>query len=206
MIKYLYAVLFFFMLCSPLFSGERISAGAYAGYHYDAGNFSSSKVIDKTVQQNIAAGAIFKTDFSFIFFRTGLEISYPFIKGDYGDNIHKTAVSYLEVPLYAGIVLPVRNYGSVYMGGGGSYLFGYGNIKTSSSKVKISEQLFGYGMIAGLETEIYSRVSFFMEWAYVASKSSPVAAFDASNAYSDYYVDFTGHRLRAGFLYHFSRN
>lgn len=206
MMKYFYAILVFFILCSPLASEERISAGAYAGYHYDAGNFSSQQGVNRTVQQNISAGAVFKIDFNSIFFRSGLEISYPLVKGDYGGNIIKTRISYLEVPLYAGIILPIRNYGSVYMGGGGSYLFGYGNIKTSSGNVKISEQLFGYGMIAGLEAEIYSRVSFFMEWAYVATRSSPVAASDVSDLYNDYYVDFTGHRIRSGFLYHFSRN
>lgn len=205
MIKYLYAVPVFFMLLSPLASEERISAGMTAGYHYDAGNFVSRQGVHRTVQQNISAGAVFKIDFNCIFFRSGLDISYPFVKGKYGGDIGKTKVSYLEVPLYIGIVFPIRNYGSVYMGGGGSYLFGFGDIKTSTGNVKISEQLFGYGMITGLETEINSRVSFIMEWGYVVSKSSPVAASDSSDPYNDYYVDFTGNRIRAGFLYHFSR-
>lgn len=205
MIKYLYAFLLFFIILSPLAAEERISAGITAGYHYDAGNIAKHQGVNRTVQQNVSTGAVFKIDFNLIFLRSGLEISYPFIKGDYGGNIDKTNVSHLEVPLYIGIIFPIRNYGSFYLGGGGSYLFGYGEIKTSSGNVKINEQLFGYGMIAGLETEIHSRVSFIMEWGYVVSKGSPVAASDVSDPYNDYYVDFSGHRIRAGFLYHFSR-
>lgn len=201
---FFYILPVFLLLYAPLYSQERVSAGISAGYHYDAGNFSSKQNFNGTVQQNISAGAVFKLDFNFIFLRSGAEFSYPFIKGKYGGNIGKTHVFFTEVPLYAGLNLPIRNFGALYMGAGGSYIFGSGDIETSSGKVNVSEQLFGYGFIAGVETEIHSSTSFIMEWGYVSAKSSPVAASDPLDLYDDYYIDFTGHRIRAGFLYHFS--
>lgn len=201
---FFYILPVFIILSAPLYSQERVSAGVTAGYHYDAGNFSGKQNFDGTVQQNISAGAVFKLDFNFIFLRSGAEFSYPFIKGKYGGNIDTTDVYFVEVPLYAGLNLPIRNFGAFYMGAGGSYIFGSGDIKTSSGKVDISEQLFGYGFIAGIESEIHNSLSFIMEWGYVSAKSSPLAVFDPTDLYDDYYIDFTGHRIRAGFLYHFS--
>jgi hypothetical protein len=203
--KFLYAVIIIFLFIPPLSSEERVSAGLTAGYHYDAGNFSSQSGFDGTVQQNISAGAVVKIDFNYIFLRSGAEISYPFVKGDFGNNVGKTTVSFVEAPLYAGINFFIRNYGSFYMGGGGSYIFGFGDITTSSGKVNINEQLFGYGMIAGLDLEIHSSTSFLLEWGYTVSKSSPVTPSNQLDPYDDYSVDFSGHRIRAGFLYHFNR-
>lgn len=203
--KFLYAVIMLFLIITPLFSKERISAGITAGYLYDAGNFSGQAGFDGTVQQNVSAGAAFKIDFNYIFLRSGAEIYYPYVKGDFGNNVEKTEVSFVEAPFYAGINFFIRNYGSLYIGGGGSYIFGFGSIKTSSGKININEQLFGYGLISGLELEIHSSTSFLLEWGYTVSKSSPVAPSNQLDPFNDYSVDFSGHRIRAGFLYHFSR-
>ena len=121
---FLYFIPVFFLLPPPLYSQERVSAGIIAGYHYDAGNFSGKQNFDGTVQQNISAGAVFKLDFNFIFLRSGVEFSYPFIKGKYGGDIKSTEVYFSEVPLYAGLNLPIMNIGAFYMGEGGAYIFG----------------------------------------------------------------------------------
>jgi len=115
----------------------------------------------------------------------------------------ETEVAFTEVPVYAGINLPIRDFGVVYMGGGGSYIFGSGHLKTTSGNEKINEQLFGYGLIAGIESEIYSNASLLFEWEYLAARSSPAAS--ASGVYDDYYIDYSGHRFRFGVIYHFSR-
>lgn len=190
-----------------LYSDDKFSVGLTAGYQYDVGMLSEKPGVQSDVQQNISAGLLLKLDMSRLFFRSGIEYSYPFEKGKIAGNsageIKKTSIVFTEVPVYAGISLPLRDFGAFYLGGGGSYIFGSGHLKTESDNVRISEQLFGYGLIAGIEYEIYSNASFVFEWEYMAAKSSPVASF--SGSYDDYCVDYTGQRIRFGIVYNFSR-
>jgi len=202
--------LFIIILLFPcmISAGDKFSAGLTAGYQYDVGMLSDRSGIQADVQQNVSAGLVLKLDMSRIFIRTGAEYSYPFEKGYIRDgsagNIELTEISFTEVPVYAGINLFIRDFGNFYMGGGGSYIFGTGKIKTTSGDVEINEQLFGYGLVAGLELDIYNNASFIFEWEYMAARSSPVASSGAGT-YDDFSIDYSGHRIRFGVVYHFSR-
>jgi len=203
--KRLIIIVFFILpvLSMPAFAAGRISGGLYAGYQYDVGALNSdNSAID--LQQNLAAGAMIKIDITFLFFRTGADFSYPVEYGRTGGNVTRTRSYFIEVPAYAGFNIPVRNFGLFYMGGGGSYIFGMGNIKTKAGSVDINEQLFGYGFLSGIESEISADVSFFFEWEYMTVRSSPVASSVASGP-RDYCIDYSGNRFRLGFMYHFNR-
>lgn len=184
----------------------KISAGITAGYQHDTGNLSEKSGTGADVEQNLSAGVIFKLDMGFLFFRSGCEYSYPVERGRtpnrYTGDMIETSLSFYEVPVYAGLNIPVRGYGFFYLGGGGSYIFGTGYVKTDR-KFRINEQLFGYGFLTGVESEIYNDASFIFEWEYMSAGSSPVAS--ASGVYDDYCADYTGSRFRIGVIYHFNR-
>ncbi len=189
-----------------LLASGKISAGVTAGYQYDTGNLAEKAGIDADVEQNVSAGAVLKFDMGFLFFRSGVEYSCPVEKGEISDGsagfVKETSLSFYEVPVYGGINLPVRGYGFFYLGGGGSYIFSTGSVKTDKNN-RISEQLFGWGFIAGIESEIYSNASLIFEWEYMSAVGSPVAS--ASGTYDDYCIDYTGSRYRFGVIYHFNR-
>lgn len=196
------------LVSADLYSDDRISAGITAGYQYDAGMLAGKGGIQAQVQNNVSAGAVLKLDISGLFLRSGAEYSYPFddgvILGGSGGDVLETSAAFIEVPVYGGINLAIRDFGAFYIGGGGSYIFGSGHVKTASGNVTISEQLFGYGLIAGIESEIYGNASIMLEWEYLAARSAPVASTGAG-AYDDYSIDYSGHRVRFGVLYHFNR-
>ena len=105
-----------------------------AGYQYDVGNMNDRRGIEGDVQQNAAPGVLFKLDMSAFFIRTGAEFSYPFEKGRVSSsvyNIEQTVVYFIEVPVYAGLRFPIRDFGEIYIGGGGSYIFSMGRVKTT---------------------------------------------------------------------------
>lgn len=192
-----------------LYAEDKLSAGGTFGYQYDAGMLSEKMGIQGKVQQNVSTGIVIKLDINRIFLRTGIEYSYPLQKGKisyYSTTglVEGTAISFMEAPVYAGINLVIRDLGAFYMGGGGSYIFGSGYVKTSTGKKKINEQLFGYGMIAGIQYEIYSNASLLFEWEYMAARTSPVAS--TSGTYDDYSIDYSGQRIRFGAIYHFNRD
>jgi len=200
-------VIFLIFTANMLYAEDKFSVGLTGGYQYDVGMLSEKSGIQADVQQNISAGLVLKVDMSRLFIRSGAEYSYPFSKGQITNssagNVLETEIIITEVPLYAGINLPIRDFGLFYMGGGGSYIFGSGHVKTSSGNEKINEQLFGWGLIAGIESEIYSDASLLLEWEYMAARSSPVAS--TSPAYEDYCIDYSGYRVRFGVIYHFRK-
>jgi len=205
--KRIFFIIIILFAAENLFSaGGKVSAGISAGYHHDAGNLSEKPGINADIEQNLSIGGVLKLDMGFLFFRSGCEYSYPVEKGKISDgsagNVTEISLSYYEVPAYLGINLPIREVGYFYLGGGGSYIFGTGYVK-ADAREKINEQLFGWGFLAGIESEIYSRVSFIFEWEYMAARSSPVAS--ASGTYDDFYADYTGNRFRFGIIYHFNR-
>lgn len=205
--KQILIIMIILLAAENLFSaGGKVSAGITAGYQYDAGNLSEREGIDADLEHNVSLGGVFKFDMGFLFFRSGCEYSHPFEKGGITDgsagDITETSISFYEVPVYGGINLPVRGYGFFYLGGGGSYIFGTGYVKTGN-KDRISEQLFGWGFLAGIESEIYSGASIIFEWEYMAAQSSPVASM--SGGYEDYCIDYSGSRFRFGVIYHFNR-
>jgi opacity protein-like surface antigen len=201
-------IIIMLILPCALSAGDKFSAGLTAGYQHDVGMLSDRRGVQADVQQNIAAGLMLKLDMSKIFIRTGVDYSYPFAKGRIrdgsGGDITGTEISFYEVPVYAGINLLIRDFGNFYMGGGGSYIFGTGRVKKVSGDSEINEQLFGWGLIAGLESDIFNNASFIFEWEYMAARSSPVASTGAGS-YDDFYIDYSGHRIRFGVIYHFSR-
>lgn len=205
-IKY-YIIFLLVLCCMPVFSAGTISGGFYLGYQYDVGNLSE-KPVDYDLQQNAAIGGLLRIDLGILFFRTGADFSYPLEKGRIRNltagDVSKTEAWFVEVPVYAGIDIPVRDYGMFYMGAGGSYIFGMGSVTAASKEEKINEQLFGWGFITGIESVINSDVSLFLEWEYMTVSSSPVAASGAG-PYDDYYIDYTGSRYRLGVMYHFNR-
>ena len=201
-------IIMIFFIVNNLSAEDRFSAGLTAGYQYDVGMLSEKKSVQAQVQHNISAGAVIKLDMSRLFLRTGVEYSYPFDKGvivnGTAGDVLETEITFIEVPVYGGINLPIRDFGNFYIGAGGSYVFGTGHVKTSAGNVDISEQLFGYGFLAGIESEIYSDASLLFEWEYMAARSSPVASTGAGT-YDDYSIDYSGNRFRFGVIYHFGR-
>lgn len=205
--KRIFVIILIFII-NNVSAEDRLSAGFTAGYQYDVGMLSERSGVQGKVQHNVSAGAILKLDMSRVFLRTGVDYSYPFDKGELvngtAGDVLETEVAFIEVPVYGGINLPIRDFGAFYLGGGGSYIFGTGSVKTTTGDVDINEQLFGYGFLAGIESEIYSDASLIIEWEYMAAKSSPVASTGAGT-YDDYTIDYSGHRIRFGVIYHFSR-
>ena len=205
--KLKYYIIPLLLYCQAAFSAGTISGGLYLGYQYDTGNLSE-KPLEADLQQNIAAGCLLRIDLGMLFFRTGADFSYPVIKGRIingtGGDVTGTDIYFVEVPVFAGIDIPVRDYGLFYMGAGGSYIFGMGSIETGPGDEKINEQLFGWGFIAGIESVINGDVSLFVEWEYITVSSSPVASSGAG-AYDDYCIDYSGSRYRLGVMYHFNR-
>jgi len=187
----------------PAFSAGLISGGFYLGYQYDAGSLSEKDTAGK-IQQNVSAGALLRIDLALLFFRTGADFSYPAVSGTTSGNVEKTASYFVEVPVYGGLNIPLRNYGHFYMGGGGSYIFAMGSIETASGTVDINEQLFGWGFITGVETDFTADLSLFFEWEYVIAKSSPVAESVAAGP-EDFSMDYSGSRYRIGVVYRLSR-
>ena len=201
------AIIILLFAGNMLYAEDKISAGLTTGYQYDTGMLSDKGGLQAEFQQNISIGVIIKLDMGRLFLRSGIEYSYPFAKGDIKNSsagdVEETAIAFLEAPIYGGINLSLRDFGAFYLGGGGSYIFGSGYVETSDKKEKISEQLFGYGIIAGIESEIYSDASFMFEWEYVTARCSPVASRDG--LYDNYSIDYSGCRVRMGVMYHFSR-
>ncbi len=191
-----------------LYAEDKFSAGLTVGYQHDAGMLSEKSGIQGDAQQNFSAGIVIKLDMGRLFLRSGVEYSYPFetgtVESDSTVILNETAIAFTEVPVYAGINISIRDFGAFYMGGGGSYIFGSGHVKTSAGNVNINEQLFGYGLLAGIESEIYSNASLLFEWEYMTARSSPVASAYGSG-YDDYPIDYSGHRVRFGVIYHFNR-
>ncbi len=202
---FFFLIVFSFLPLSAVLGEGKISLGASFGYQYDAGNISGRTGVDGDAQQNASMGCILKMDGDMIFMRTGAEYSYPVAKGKINGSgdVTSTDISFIEVPVYAGLNLTVRDYGSLYMGGGGSYIFSFGNIDTLSGKQSGGAQLFGFGFITGIEAEISSDVSFLAEWEYMAARSSPLAS--TGGVYDDFYIDFTGSRFRFGAVCHINR-
>ena len=205
--KIFYILIALLIADMSLHAESKVSAGISAGYQYDTGRLAERNGINADVQQNVSIGAAFKFDMSFLFFRSGVEYSYPIEKGKVSDGsagaLTETSLSFYEVPVFGGLNIPLRDYGSFYIGGGGAYIFGTGSVRTTSGNTGINEQLFGWGFLAGVESEIYSGASLFMELEYVAARTSPVVS--ASGTYDDFYADYSGHRFRFGVLYHFNR-
>lgn len=203
-----YFIILLIFLSSHLHADDRFSAGLTFGYQQDVGMLSEKNIIRGNIQNNMSAGMALKLDLSIFFVRTGAEYSHPVKKGVIVNStagaITGTALSFIEAPLYFGINLPLKDFGSLYIGGGGSYIFGMGSVKTSAGEASVSEQLFGYGMLAGIEYEIYSNASFIFEWEYMTARSSPLASTGAGT-YDDYYADYTGQRIRFGAVYHFNK-
>lgn len=203
-------IIIIMMLITPCLAsaGDKFSAGLTAGYQNDVGMLSERSGIQANPQQNFSAGLVLKLDMSRIFIRTGVEYSFPFIKGSIDDgtcgDVTGTVIRFTEVPVYGGINIILRDFGNFFIGGGGSYIFGTGKIRTVSGDAEINEQLFGYGLIAGLESDIYNDASFIIEWEYMSARSSPVAS-TGTGSFDDFCVDYTGHRIRFGVVYHFSR-
>ncbi len=200
-------IILIFLLAHNLYAEDRFSAGLTAGYQHDVGMLAEKNIIRGSVQNNLSIGMIIKLDLSIVFVRSGAEYSYPVKKSVIADSsagdIEGTALSFVEAPLYFGINLPLRDFGSVFIGGGGSYIFGMGRVNSASGDVDVSEQLFGYGIIAGTEYEIYGNASFIFEWEYMAARSSPLAS--TGGGADDFYADYSGQRLRFGAVYHFNK-
>jgi len=205
--KKLFFIITALLLAQSSLSAEgKMSAGLTVGYQYDTGNLTDKAGRDAEYGQNFSAGGVFKFDMGFIFFRSGCEYSYPAEKGEiasgYTGETVKSSLAFAEVPVYIGLNLPVRGYGFFYLGGGGLYIFAFGEIETDK-KNDINEQLFGWGFLAGVESEIYNDASFIFEWEYMAAGSAPVAS--VSGVYNDYCADYSGSRFRFGVIYHFNR-
>ncbi len=204
--KKFYIIILLFA-ANMLLAEDRFSAGVTVGYQYDTGMLSDRGSMQGKVQHNVSSGVLLKLDISRFFLRTGAEYSYPFPKGKISSSsagfVKETSLSFIEAPVYGGINFAIRDFGALYMGGGGSYIFGSGNVKTASGKKKVSEQIFGYGMIAGIQSEIYSNASLLFEWEYMSARTSPVAS--TGGTYDDYSVDYSGQRFRLGVIYHFNR-
>jgi len=187
------------------FASGKISGGMSLGFQHDAGGFAKKPGVIADCQNNISFGGIFKFDMEFIFFRTGVEYSYPIEKGKIKEgtlgDIEYTKITFWEVPVYGGLYLKIRDYGSLYLGTGGSYILGTGYVE-GTSKSKINAQLFGNGFLLGIESEIFNDMSLIMEWEYMSIISSPVAS---SSSYKDVCIDYGGSRYRIGFIYHFNR-
>ncbi|MCP4131230.1 MAG: outer membrane beta-barrel protein [bacterium] len=189
-----------------LWAADFIGVGAQVGFQYDVGNLESRPGIETEAQSNILLGAFVKIDRGPLFMRTGADHTFSLGAGKVlnssAGKLSKTNIQYTSIPLYLGVNFPVRDKGKFYIGMGGTYLLGRGNVTTSAGVTTISDWAYGPGFLAGIQLRVGDSIRFFMEWEYLSAKTDPVVNIDTGSTWKDFSVDFTGHRIHLGMLYY----
>ena len=184
---------------------DNLGIGAHLGFHHNVGNLDSQYAdIQIDPQNNYFLGFSFKTNFSFIFTRFGVDTTFLFNRGETLENsgdITSANIHYTSMPLFVGFNYRVLDTGSFYMGPGLSYFVARGTVKTAGGSEDIDATGWGYGFITGIEYKLLSKISFYFEWEYLDGKSKPVIQ-SGTTAWDDFYVDYTGHRFILGFRYY----
>ena len=196
------------IICSAGFlrADDYLGLGAHLGFHHNVGNLDSQYAgIQIDPQNNYFLGFSFKTNFSFIFARFGVDTTFLFNRSETlesSGDIATAKIHYTSMPLFAGFNYKVLDTGNFYMGPGFSYFVARGSVKTAAgSSEDIDATGWGYGFITGIEYKLLLKINLYFEWEYLDGKSEPVLSSGAA-AWDDFYVDFTGHRFILGFRYY----
>lgn len=183
--------------------------GFHMGMQHDVGNISSyNSKLETDPQNNFIIGLAIKSNYKFLFIRTGVETTFLVNKGEVTgkndatdqDTISEYRISYMEVPAFIGINFPVQKVGEFYMGCGMAYFLATGSI-THTSKEDISAYAFGYGFITGMQISINSIFRLYMEWNYTEARSGPIMS-TTPTGWKNFSIDFSGHRIVIGIMYY----
>jgi opacity protein-like surface antigen len=191
-----------------VYAADYLAIGGGAGYQHDSGNTDAYPEMMRTTQKNILVSGWFKADlWPMIFVRAGYIRSMGITEGKALHSSHGSLdsweIGYHMIPGHLAFSFPVNDDGALYMGAGITYIFSSGQI-TAAEKVTFSKNLFGYGLIAGLQSKVYGPVSLFAEWNYLTAKTAPLIDTDADSV-KDYSADFSGSTVHFGILYYFAR-
>jgi opacity protein-like surface antigen len=187
-----------------------LGIGVHLGAQHDVGNLSNQGGSFLYEPQNsMLMGFSFKANMSFLFFRTGCDVSMM-INRNQGldstavDGVEYASFSYLAVPGFIGIRYPLKNAGEFYMGAGVAYFIGTGEVKlvASAESEDVDAIALGYGFVTGIEFQLLPFLHLYMEWEYFDARSDPVMKSDAALAWKDLHIDFSGHRILVGAMYY----
>lgn len=205
------------LFASPLLADRNIGVGLHLGGHHNTGNIDSFYQGAQVDPQNsLFVGISFKFAAPFAFLRTGADTSFVLNKGNVledtslsggsREGLDTYELNYTMVPLFVGLQFPLQNRGVFYLGGGGAYFLGTGEIKSEASGTSesITATALAFGFISGMQLHITDTISLYMEWEYLNGRSKPVTQTDtaATNDMENFYVDYTGHRLQLGMMYY----
>ncbi len=197
---------FLISLSSGVNAGEYVGVGGYAGLQYDVGNLSGQKGADFEGQHNAIAGVIMKLDRDPLFFRTGANRTFLIAEGKVLNNsmgtLESLNIQYTSIPLYAGLNFRIRDRGKFYIGFGVAFIMGSGEVKTTNEKVKINENDFATGFMTGVQLRVGNNSRVFAEWEYLSGRTRPVINTSTTNAWKDFSVDYSGHRIYIGASYY----
>lgn len=203
------------LFASPLMADRNIGVGLHLGGHHNTGNIDSFYQGAQVDPQNsLFVGISFKFAAPFAFLRTGADTSFVLNKGNIledtslsggsSEGLDTYELNYTMVPLFAGLRFPLQNRGVFYLGGGGAYFLGTGEVKSEASGTSesITATALAFGFISGMQLHITDTISLYMEWEYLNGRSKPVTQTSSTSTYENFYVDYTGHRLQLGMMYY----
>jgi opacity protein-like surface antigen len=206
-IKYIIFIFAVFYNTSFAYAENYFSIGSHIGLQHNVGNPDSRDTsIQIDPQNNFLLGLSLKANYSFLFARSGADISYLINKGKVLENsseIEYTKVYFLSVPLFLGYNFKILDIGNLYMGPGLSYFLARGKITSTSPGLSenVNATGWGFGFLTGIEYVLSAKLNFYFEWEYLNGQSKPFMRSSSSRNYDDVYIDFTGHRINFGIRY-----
>jgi opacity protein-like surface antigen len=196
-------------LCLPitLRANDVLGLGIHLGAHHNVGYVNEQDTSVLTDPQNsMLLGLALKVNAAFFFIRTGFDTTFLLNQGEVLENsgqVEKYKLNYVAIPLFLGLRFPVKDRGEFYMGGGMAYFLGSGEVTlTSGATEDISAVNYGYGFITGVQFIVLPDVRFYMEWEYFEARSEAVLKTQTANAWDNFYIDYTGHRIILGVMYY----
>ncbi len=198
--------LFSIIIAQPIKARDFIGFGIHSGLQYDVGNLGAMNNIDYIGQHSAIAGISIKIDSTPFFFRAGADRSIMIAKGKVlnssAGKLQELKIEYTSIPTYAGLNFKIRERGKFYIGFGDVYIVGSGKIKTTDREENINKNVFGLGILTGIQLRVGINTKVYAEWEYISAKTEPVVNISTGNSYKDFSIDFTGHRIHFGFSYY----
>lgn len=196
-----------FPISGRLSAEDILGIGIHLGGHYNVGNINSQQPdILVESQTNLLLGLSLKTNFYFLFVRTGVDGTFLLNKGrvlEGSDQIQNYKIQYMSVPGFIGLRFPLKDSGECYIGGGIAYLWSYGSVKVRGyPSYDLNSSALGYGFLCGISLSFPVYVQLYLEWQYIDARTAAVIKTQSGYDWKNFYIDFTGHRFFVGVIYY----